>query len=424
MKKLIIITVLMAMCAGARAQYRNVFVEKGYDKAQVETRLKQVFDDVFRGPNKVYFEVGDSMGYVSDIKNHDVRTEGMSYGMMIAVQFGEKDIFDRLWRWSKKYMQHQDGDRKGYFAWSLKTDGTRNAEGAASDGELYFITALLFASNRWGNDTGINYKKEAQFILDCIQPKEYTPAPRQGGFPGFGGFGGQQGPQKMYLIDPETKLITFTPDGFGQRFTDPSYHIPAFYEVWAKWADDGRSEYWQSCADSSRAFLHKCINEETGLNPDQCNFDGTIQDSPFPWGKSFMYDSWRVPMNIALDYSWACKDKEWQQKYANTIQNFFYKQGVKTFKDQYNVDGTFPERPMSAGGKTALRHSVGLVGTVAAISLASNNPHAIEFVKELWNSENKPFEDGYFDAYYDGLLRLFAFMHLSGKYRVIEPVKK
>ena len=31
------------------------------------------------------------------------------------------------------------------------------------------------------------------------------------------------------------------------------------------------------------------------------------------------------------------------------------------------------------------------------------------------------FEDGYFDAYYDGLLRLFAFMHLSGNYRVILP---
>ena len=265
MKKLIIITVMMAMCVGASAQYRNVFVEKGYDAAQVETRLQQVFDEVFHGPNKVYFEVGDSMGYISDIKNHDARTEGMSYGMMIAVQFGQKDIFDRLWRWSKKYMQHQDGDRKGYFAWSLKTDGTRNAEGAASDGELYYITALLFASNRWGNDTGINYKKEAQFILDCIQPKEYTPAPRQGGFPGFGGFGGQQGPQKMYLIDPDTKLITFTPDGFGQRFTDPSYHIPAFYEVWAKYADDGRSEYWNECARASREFLHKCINPKTGL---------------------------------------------------------------------------------------------------------------------------------------------------------------
>ena len=31
------------------------------------------------------------MAYISDI-NHDVRTEGMSYGLMIAVQFDRKDI--------------------------------------------------------------------------------------------------------------------------------------------------------------------------------------------------------------------------------------------------------------------------------------------------------------------------------------------
>lgn len=61
-------------------------------------------------------------------------------------------------------MQHQEGPYKGYFAWSCKTDGTRNAQGAASDGELYFVTSLIFASNRWGNDTGINYLKEAQNI--------------------------------------------------------------------------------------------------------------------------------------------------------------------------------------------------------------------------------------------------------------------
>ena len=89
-------------------KYRNLFVEMGYSKKDVDAKLQEVFNDCFYGPNKVYFEVGDSMGYVSDIKNHDARTEGMSYGLMIAVQFDKKDIFDRLWRWSKKYMQHQD----------------------------------------------------------------------------------------------------------------------------------------------------------------------------------------------------------------------------------------------------------------------------------------------------------------------------
>ena len=416
-------------------QYRNLFVEMGYRPNEVEKKLHEVFNDVFRGPNKVYFEVGDSMGYISDIKNHDARTEGMSYGMMIAVQFGEKDIFDRLWRWAKKYMQHQSGIREGYFAWSCKTDGQRNSDGAASDGELYFITALLFASNQWGNDTGINYKAEAQHILNCVQPKEYEPAPRQGGFPGFGPQ--QTGPQKMYLIDPETQLITFTPDGFGQRYTDPSYHIPAFYEVWAKWADDGRSDYWMQCAAKSREYLHKAINPQTGLNPDMSQYDGSELQMPrFPGrpqrpqgaprrngSSNFRYDSWRVPMNIALDYEWSCADKEWQRQYGETIQNFLYSQGIDTFVDQYRVDGSLPEENeiLQAGGFRKLRHSIGLVATSAAASVMCSHDKRREFIKALWEAKHEPFEDGYFDAYYDGLLRLFAFMHLSGHYRVIFP---
>ena len=62
MRKLIIITILMTMTVIAKAECRNVFVEMGYQPAQVEAKLKEVFNDVFRGPNKVYFEVGDSMG--------------------------------------------------------------------------------------------------------------------------------------------------------------------------------------------------------------------------------------------------------------------------------------------------------------------------------------------------------------------------
>lgn len=438
MKKLFIITILMAITTAVHAEYRNVFVELGYQPAQVDAKVKEVFNDVFRGLNKVYFEVGDSLGYISDIKNHDARTEGMSYGMMIAVQFGEKDIFDRLWRWSKKYMQHQDGNRKGYFAWSCKTDGTHNAEGAASDGELYFITALIFASNRWGNDTGINYKAEAQHILNSVQPKEYTPEPRPAGFPGFGPQ--QTGPQKMYLIDPETNLITFTPDGFGNRFTDPSYHIPAFYEVWARWADDGRADLWKACAKASREYLHKATHPVTGLNGDMSQFDGSEMQMPRWPGMSqpkpnekprrngsnnFRYDSWRVPMNITLDYEWSGADAEWQRGYGERIQNFFYAQGVDTFMDQYRTDGSLPEEDeiLPAGGFRKLRHSIGLVSTVAAASILTKHAKRKEFVDALWRAKHEPFEDGYFDAYYDGLLRLFAFMHLSGQYRVIEPAK-
>lgn len=388
--------------AFATRRYRNLFAELGYKQKDIDKKLKSVFESVFYGPDKVYFEVGDSMAYISDIKNHDVRTEGMSYGLMIAVQFDRKDIFDRLWRWGKKYMQHQEGPLKGYFAWSCKTDGTRNAQGPASDGELYYVTSLIFASNRWGNSTGINYLAEAQNILDCSMQKI--------------------GMERVApLINLEHQLITFTPDPFGGRFTDPSYHVSAFYEVWARWAEDGRSEFWRACARKSREYLHKSIHPVTGLNPDYNNYDGTLLGSKRVIGDAFRFDSWRVPMNIALDYSWACADRKWQQEYGNKIQNFFYSQGIDSFVDQYNVDGTTVTELLGAGGYKKLRHSLGLVATTAAVSLVCTHDKSREFVDRLWNVKHVPYDDGYFDAYYDGLLRLFAFMHLSGNYRIIFP---
>lgn len=128
-------------------------------------------------------------------------------------------------------------------------------------------------------------------------------------------------------------------------------------------------------------------------------------------------------MNVALDYSWVNVDKKWQQAYANKIQKFLYSKGLYAFVDQYNVDGTDVKEILEAGEHKALRHSLGLVATSAAVSIAAKNKISREFVDQLWNAKHEPYEDGYFDAYYDGLLRLFAFMHLSGRYQIIFPAK-
>ena len=37
------------------------------------------------------------LAYVCDVNSGDVPSEGMSYGMMIAVQLGKKAEFDTLW---------------------------------------------------------------------------------------------------------------------------------------------------------------------------------------------------------------------------------------------------------------------------------------------------------------------------------------
>ncbi len=400
-------------------KYRNYFAEMGHSQAEIDAKLQEVFNEVFVNEDtKVYFEVGDSLGYVSDIKNHDVRTEGMSYGLMLAVQWDKKDIFDRIWRWCKLYMQHQDGPLKGYFAWSCDTEGKHFSDGPASDGELYYVTSLLFASNRWGNETGINYLAEAQNILNCSWEKDGTvPDSLKDADPRRQMF------FKTYpFINKETKIITFTPQGFGVNYTDPSYNLPVFYEIWAKYAEDGRADFYLECQKASREYLHKSIDSLTGLNPDYNNYDGSVMENR--WMKpAFRYDSWRVPMNMALDFSWSNADREWQMKYAATIQNFFYSKGIDSYLDQYQIDGSPVVDTLQAGNGDAkvvnLRHSVGLVSTLATTSLMTNNPHAKEFAERLWNSKNEPYEDGYFDAYYDGILRLFAFMHMSGRYQVI-----
>jgi oligosaccharide reducing-end xylanase len=129
-------------------EYPNLLADLlGLSSVQVQARIDSVFNQLFYGDDRnqrVYYPVGDDMAYIEDILNRDVRTEGMSYGMMVAVQLDKKEEFDRLWKWAKTYMQHGHGKRCGYFAWHCRTDGKVLDHNSASDGEEWFVTALFW----------------------------------------------------------------------------------------------------------------------------------------------------------------------------------------------------------------------------------------------------------------------------------------
>lgn len=78
----------------------------------------------------------------------------MSYGMMFCVQLNRRAEFDRLWRWALTHMYMTEGENAGYFAWSCRPDGQKNAWGPAPDDEEYFAMALFFAAHRWGSGAG------------------------------------------------------------------------------------------------------------------------------------------------------------------------------------------------------------------------------------------------------------------------------
>eukprot|EP01051_Picozoa_sp_SAG22_P007117 SAG22_NODE_490_length_9834_cov_7.723780_8_plen_191_part_00 len=84
--------------------YRNLFAEAGYPQAEIDAKLERAFDQLyFRGDpetERIYYEVAaERSAYVTDVKNGDVRTEGMGYGMMAMVQRGNQTGFDMLWHW-------------------------------------------------------------------------------------------------------------------------------------------------------------------------------------------------------------------------------------------------------------------------------------------------------------------------------------
>ena len=66
-------------------------------KEEIDKKLEHVFETLFgqESPERIHFEE-DDMAYIVDTGNDDVRTEGMSYGMMIALQLDKPKIFSQL----------------------------------------------------------------------------------------------------------------------------------------------------------------------------------------------------------------------------------------------------------------------------------------------------------------------------------------
>ena len=370
--------------------YRNLWSEYGYSEKEVKNRLEDAFQTIFYGTEeeRFYREAGDDMGYLEDTGNHDVRTEGMSYGMMVCVQLDKKEEFDRIWKWVKTYMWMSEGEGRYYFRWSCNTDGTPNSDGPAPDGEEFFAMSLFFASHRWGDGEGIfNYSQEARNILsECVHK-------------------GEEGHPGEPMWDRERKLIKFIP---GVDFTDPSYHLPHFYELFALWANEEDRDFWKQAAQASREYLHLACHPNTGLSPEYSEYDGTPHTEHVEqFGRHDWYysDAYRTMANIGLDSMWFGKDP-WQKEIAQTFQEFYCVKQQEHWDGVFLVDGTRLE-------EKAL-HPVAVIAVNAQASLAAEGEFSRACMEKFWNT---PLRTGD-RRYYDNFLYMFAFMALSGNYRI------
>ena len=364
--------------------YPNQFSRLGISDEQVLKRFQDCFHTIFFDPDeKFYADVDEDSGCMIDTGNVDARTEGMSYGMMMAVQMDRKDLFDKLWQFSMRYMFQKDGPYAGYFAWSVSPEGKHNAEGPAPDGEEYFAMALFMASARWGDGEGIFcYSGQAREILrHCLHQDEMVPGGRA-------------------MWDPENHLIRFVPEA---DFSDPSYHLPHFYSLFARLADPEDRPFWQKAAEASRAYIVQSAHPVTGMSPEYAEYDGTPR---LMFGKPFTYysDAYRVAMNIALDTLWFGPREDTAQ-IASHLQDFF--QGIPESElKAYQLDGTPADEPAM--------HPVAITAVLAAASIASSSPAADKALLHFWNT---PLRRGK-RRYYDNCLYFFCLLMLAGCYQM------
>jgi oligosaccharide reducing-end xylanase len=374
-------------------EYRNILAEWGLTEDEIQERIDSTFEQLFYGNDsneRIYYPVGNDMAYIEDINNADVRSEGISYGMMITLQLDKQEEFNRLWTWARTQMYHEEGPWTGYFCWHTFTDGTCIDSNPASDGEIWFVTALFFAATRWGNGEGIyNYEAEANNILNTMLHTEETGSPLA-----------------TNLFDEGTQLVVFVPEhGQMGQFTDPSYQAPHYYELWARWAEQDNN-FWYEAAEAARQHWRNAAHPDTGLMSNYTEFDGR----PRPWGDYggvFYADSWRTAMMVATDYTWFAAD-DWQIEQTNRYLSFFHDLGIGQYTSQFEIDGT------PAGNQ---HRSTGLIAMNAASTLASSDVIAWDFIEEFWNT---PVPTGQF-RYYDGLLQLMALLQLSGNFRIYSP---
>ncbi|MCQ2198382.1 MAG: glycosyl hydrolase family 8 [Paludibacteraceae bacterium] len=360
----------------------------GKTDAEIQAKLDQLWNHYFVGSNKVYFEKNDGSAYILDTGNNDVRSEGMSYGMMICVQTNHKAEFDKLWAFAKKNMLHTSGQWQGYFKWQCNPDGSAQDANCAPDGEMYFTTALMLAANRWGQKS---YMDDAQYCLKNFWKN------------GTGS-----------LFNEQYNVITFQPYNCSD-FSDPSYDLPAFLELFSRWSTSNNNR-WNQTVSATRDHLYKSCNTSSGLFTDYNNFDGTPHagfDNNNP-SNTYLYDAMRCAMNYGMDCYLFGKDAKRQTEMAKRIIDHFEKDGYKHAR--FNWDGSV------LGIKSSDSYTLGETGAnaVACYALMNEPSYATKVKTNLNNAWNASLATGTY-RYYDGLVHYLSMLHLCGSFKIYKP---
>lgn len=249
-------------------------------------------------------DCGDNLGLVFDPNiGYQAVSEGVGYGMLMAVMMDDQATFDIIYDAAYEYMLDP---RTGLLNWRVDNTGSVTGQSSATDAEEDIAVALIFAQKRvergeWEQHEALPYNDHALEILDAIY---------------------------LYEVADEGYL---TPgDGWrgdGQEIMNLSYFMPAWYRIYDDFEGGDR---WNQVLTYGYRSLYQTDGAELGLAPDWSTADGQpafeyceANNRPLDACRYEMtFDAIRVPWRIGLDCLWfgeplAC---DWSQRTAEFLK--------------------------------------------------------------------------------------------------------
>ncbi len=241
-------------------------------------------------------------------------SEGVAYGLVIAVMLDDQPLFDALYRYALEFE-----NENGFMAWYVAPDGSRAlGTGGASDADEDIAWALLMASRQWGGRGALerSYLDHAKTQIDRIYRLEVDHA----AYP------------DLFLPGDEWR---------GRDVFNPSYFAPSAYRLFGE--ATGNVEGWQRVVDRGYLALEASLNDtsrnrENGLVPAWCTASGAPVEA-FPGAMTnYQTDSARMPFRLGQDFAY------YREPRARSIlarqSAFFASIGADAIGDGYALDGT------------------------------------------------------------------------------------
>ena len=305
-------------------------------------------------------------------------SEGIGYGLVIAVYMNDENLFDKIWKYEQG---HLDGNK--LMNWYIDASGATDGSGGATDADEDMAWALLMASRQWGGSGSLS----GTYLNFAVSQMN-----------------------NIYA----TELNTGIPDG-GDSFNpiNPSYFAPAYYREFA--SATGQTG-WLGVASNCYAVLNNNLsqgygNAANGLDSAWCNSAGvSTPTNAAPY--DYQYDACRTPFRMAEDYLWFGTAAS--QAYATLTSNFFSGVGAVSIVDGYYLNGTpHPHLPTLTVSQNPGTQSAAFVGPAGVGGMVSHNYQAFVDQDYLDLVGSKLLVGG---TYYDESWTVMSLLMMSGNF--------